>query len=66
MGIELNPRMGKNFDFKLFTNGRVGMMSWLIVCVSLAPRPFALSPLTPLQEAHSVGAISPDVSRTAG
>ena len=43
MGIELNPQMGENFDFKLFTNGRVGMMSWLIVCVGLfPPLPFSL------------------------
>ncbi|KAI1322173.1 ERG4/ERG24 ergosterol biosynthesis protein [Xylariaceae sp. FL0255] len=31
MGIELNPRIGKNFDFKLFTNGRVGMMIWTVI-----------------------------------
>ena len=43
MGIELNPQMGENFDFKLFTNGRVGMMSWLIVCVGLfLPSHFSL------------------------
>lgn len=35
MGVELNPQMSNNFDFKLFTNGRVGMMSWLIVYVGL-------------------------------
>lgn len=34
MGIELNPRFGNEFDFKLFTNGRVGMMSWLIIDLS--------------------------------
>jgi hypothetical protein len=27
MGIELNPRFGKYFDFKLFTNGRPGIIA---------------------------------------
>ena len=27
MGIELNPRIGKYFDFKLFTNGRPGIVA---------------------------------------
>lgn len=31
MGIELNPRLGKTFDFKLFTNGRPGMLSWTLM-----------------------------------
>lgn len=34
MGIEHNPRIGETFDLKLFTIGRVGMMSWTIMCVS--------------------------------
>lgn len=29
-GTELNPRIG-NFDIKLFTNGRIGMMSWPLI-----------------------------------
>ncbi|KAJ5097016.1 hypothetical protein N7456_007737 [Penicillium angulare] len=31
MGIELNPRIGKNFDFKLFSNGRPGMIAWTLI-----------------------------------
>ncbi|KAF5664739.1 C-14 sterol reductase [Fusarium heterosporum] len=31
MGIELNPRLGDNFDFKLFSNGRAGMMVWTLI-----------------------------------
>lgn len=31
MGIELNPRLGETFDFKLFTNGRPGMLSWTLM-----------------------------------
>lgn len=48
MGIELNPQMGDNFDFKLFTNGRVGMMSWLIVYVETSSSSLPLLP-TPCQ-----------------
>ncbi|KAK0613525.1 ergosterol biosynthesis ERG4/ERG24 [Immersiella caudata] len=31
MGIELNPRLGQNFDFKLFSNGHLGMMIWTLI-----------------------------------
>ncbi|KAK1758191.1 7-dehydrocholesterol reductase [Echria macrotheca] len=31
MGIELNPRLGKDFDLKLFTNGHLGMMIWTLI-----------------------------------
>lgn len=31
MGIELNPRLGEEFDFKLFSNGRLGMMIWTLM-----------------------------------
>jgi 7-dehydrocholesterol reductase len=31
MGIELNPRFGKYFDFKLFTNGRPGIIAWTLM-----------------------------------
>ena len=34
MGIELNPRIGKHFDFKLFTNGRPGLIAWTLMSVS--------------------------------
>ncbi|OJJ88738.1 uncharacterized protein ASPGLDRAFT_737347 [Aspergillus glaucus CBS 516.65] len=33
-GIELNPRFGKTFDFKFFTNGRMGMISWTLIDIS--------------------------------
>jgi 7-dehydrocholesterol reductase len=33
MGIELNPRLGK-FDFKLFFNGRPGIIGWSIINIS--------------------------------
>ncbi|EEQ27259.1 7-dehydrosterol-delta 7-reductase [Microsporum canis CBS 113480] len=31
MGIEFNPRLGADWDMKLFHNGRPGMIGWLIV-----------------------------------
>ena len=31
MGIELNPRFGKYFDFKLFHNGRPGIIAWTLM-----------------------------------
>jgi 7-dehydrocholesterol reductase len=34
MGIELNPRIGKYFDLKLYTNGRPGIVAWLLVDLS--------------------------------
>lgn len=33
MGIEFNPRIGEMFDFKLFTNGRPGMIAWTLMFV---------------------------------
>ena len=33
MGIELNPRFGERFDFKLFTNGRPGLIAWTLMFV---------------------------------
>jgi 7-dehydrocholesterol reductase len=33
MGIELNPRFGRYFDFKLFTNGRPGIIAWTLMSV---------------------------------
>lgn len=35
MGIELNPRIG-DFDFKLFFNGRPGIIAWSIINISFA------------------------------
>ncbi|KAB8073313.1 ergosterol biosynthesis ERG4/ERG24 [Aspergillus leporis] len=34
MGIELNPRIGDNFDLKLYTNGRPGLIAWTLVDLS--------------------------------
>lgn len=34
MGIELNPRIGKLGDFKLFTNGRPGIVAWTLIDLS--------------------------------
>ncbi len=31
MGIELNPRIGKVWDFKLFHNGRPGILAWTLI-----------------------------------
>ncbi|KAI8823965.1 ergosterol biosynthesis ERG4/ERG24 [Fimicolochytrium jonesii] len=36
MGIEFNPRLGKYFDFKLFHNGRPGIVAWTLINFSFA------------------------------
>ncbi|KAJ3107369.1 7-dehydrocholesterol reductase [Phlyctochytrium planicorne] len=36
MGIEFNPRIGKLFDFKLFHNGRPGIVAWTLINASFA------------------------------
>ncbi|KAM5498240.1 putative 7-dehydrocholesterol reductase [Microsporum canis] len=36
MGIEFNPRLGADWDMKLFHNGRPGMIGWLIVDMCFA------------------------------
>lgn len=36
MGIEFNPRIGKMFDFKLFFNGRPGIIAWTMIDISFA------------------------------
>jgi 7-dehydrocholesterol reductase len=36
MGIELNPRFGNYFDFKLFHNGRPGIVAWTLINLSFA------------------------------
>ncbi|XP_042440263.1 60S acidic ribosomal protein P2B-like [Zingiber officinale] len=33
-GMELYPRISKNFDIKVFTNCRFGMMSWAVLAVT--------------------------------
>lgn len=34
MGVELNPRFGDLWDFKLFSNGRTGMLTWTLINIS--------------------------------
>jgi 7-dehydrocholesterol reductase len=36
MGVEFNPRFGKYFDFKLFHNGRPGIVAWTLINLSFA------------------------------
>lgn len=36
MGVELNPRIGSLFDFKLFHNGRPGIVAWTMINMSFA------------------------------
>lgn len=36
MGIEFNPRFGKMWDFKLFHNGRPGIIAWTMINLSFA------------------------------
>ncbi len=36
MGIEFNPRIGEMFDFKLFFNGRPGIIAWTLIDISFA------------------------------
>ena len=40
MGIEFNPRFGKYFDFKLFHNGRPGIIAWTLINFSFAAAQF--------------------------
>ncbi|KAI3634404.1 hypothetical protein MIR68_008008 [Amoeboaphelidium protococcarum] len=35
-GIEFNPRFGKLWDFKLFHNGRIGIVAWTLINLSFA------------------------------
>lgn len=41
MGIELNPRIG-NLDFKLFFNGRPGIIAWTLINLSFAAKQYQL------------------------
>lgn len=36
MGVEFHPRVGKWFDFKLFFNGRPGIVAWTLIDLSAA------------------------------
>ncbi|XP_051823184.1 7-dehydrocholesterol reductase isoform X1 [Antechinus flavipes] len=38
MGVEFNPRIGKWFDFKLFFNGRPGIVAWTLINLSFAAK----------------------------
>ena len=38
MGIEFNPRIGQWFDFKLFFNGRPGIVAWTLINLSFAAK----------------------------
>lgn len=40
MGIELNPRIGA-FDFKLFFNGRPGIVAWTLINLSFAAKQYS-------------------------
>nr|XP_002127572.1 7-dehydrocholesterol reductase [Ciona intestinalis] len=40
MGVEFNPRIGCWFDFKLFFNGRPGIVAWSIINLSFASRQY--------------------------
>jgi len=42
MGVELNPRIGKLGDFKLFTNGRPGIVAWTLIDLSFAAYQYQL------------------------
>ena len=39
MGVEMNPRIG-NFDFKLFFNGRPGIVAWTLIDISFAAKQY--------------------------
>ncbi len=41
MGIDLNPRIGR-FDFKLFFNGRPGIIAWTLINLSFAAKQYEL------------------------
>jgi 7-dehydrocholesterol reductase len=41
MGIEFNPRIGKMFDFKLFHNGRPGIVAWTLINFSFGAKQYA-------------------------
>ncbi|MGH0159733.1 UNVERIFIED_CONTAM: hypothetical protein FKN15_037673 [Acipenser sinensis] len=38
MGVEFNPRIGSWFDFKLFFNGRPGIIAWTLINLSYAAK----------------------------
>lgn len=42
MGIEFNPRFGQYWDFKLFHNGRPGIVAWTLIDISFACHQYQL------------------------
>jgi len=42
MGVELNPRFGEFFDFKLFHNGRPGIVAWSLINFCFAAKQYEL------------------------
>ncbi|KAJ1658804.1 hypothetical protein IWQ61_002006 [Dispira simplex] len=42
MGVELNPRLGSKWDFKLFHNGRPGIVAWTLINLSFAAAQYKL------------------------
>ncbi|KAG6473285.1 hypothetical protein ZIOFF_067199 [Zingiber officinale] len=42
-GMELYPRIGKNFDIKVFTNCRFGMMSWAVLAVTYCIKQYEMN-----------------------
>ncbi|KAG6479370.1 hypothetical protein ZIOFF_062833 [Zingiber officinale] len=56
-GMELYPRIGKNFDIKVFTNCRFGMMSWAVLAVTYCIKQFYLM-AEPLEVPFLVGSVA--------
>lgn len=42
MGVEQNPRFGDWFDFKLFYNGRPGILAWSLINFSMGAKQYEL------------------------
>ena len=42
MGVEHNPRLGARFDFKLFFNGRPGILAWTLINMSFAAKQYEI------------------------
>jgi len=42
LGMELYPRIGRDFDIKTWTNCRVGMMSWSVLILCYGAKQYAL------------------------
>ncbi|CAF2097791.1 unnamed protein product [Brassica rapa subsp. trilocularis] len=42
-GMELYPRISKNFDIKIFTNCRFGMMSWAVLAITYCIKQYEIN-----------------------